>query len=108
MKAGALDRRITIERYTSVQNEYGEPVVTWANLATVWASWRRASARETLAALEIAAAVSDVFEVRYSGTVSAITPKDRLVYGERNFDIVSVEEIGRREGLRINAIARAE
>lgn len=108
MKAGALDRRITIERYTSVQNEYGEPVVTWTNLATVWASWRRASARETLAALEIAAAVSDVFEVRYSGTVSGITPKDRLVYGERNFDIVSVEEIGRREGLRINAIARAE
>lgn len=64
-EAGALDRRILIRRATVTQDPgSGEEIETWSTLAEVSASWRRASAREQLAAAEIQAMVTDVFIVR--------------------------------------------
>jgi len=108
MLAGPLDRRITLRRFTSTQDVYGDPVETWADLATVWASRRRASARETLAAAEVSAAITDIFEIRRDSAWSNLSPKDALVFEGRTYDIASVDEIGRREGFRIAAVARAE
>lgn len=109
MLAGRLDRRITLQRYAVSYNAANEPDESWTpDAAPVWASWRRASARETLASAEVRAAVSDIFEIRYSAAVADLNPKDRLVYGGRTYDIAGVTEIGRREGLRIEAAARAD
>lgn len=108
MKPEKLDRRISFERASRAQNDYGEEIETWLPMATVWAAWRRASARETQAAAEVSASVTDVFEVRWSSQVSDLTPKDRVIFDERIYDIAAVQEIGRREGLRIGASARAE
>lgn len=108
MQSPKLDRRVTLKRATIAQDEYGQPIETWADIATVWASWRRASARETLAAAEVAAAVSDVFETRFDSTWADLNPKDRLIYNGATYDIIEVAEIGRREGLRIGATARAD
>lgn len=109
MLAGRLDRRITIQHKTVAQNGLGEEVETWADLVTVFSSWRRASARETLAAAEVAAAVTDVFEIRYSIDVAGVNPGDhRLVYETRTYNIIEVAEIDRRVGLRISAAARAD
>lgn len=108
MESQKLDRRVTFERSFETRDELGAVVSTWVTLATVWASRRRASARETLAAAEVAAAITDIFECRYANAWGDLSPVDRLVFDNRSYDIVSVEEIGRREGLRINAIARAE
>ena len=109
MFAGKLARRITLQRATTAQDpDTGEEVSTWATLATVYASWRRASARETLAAAGVSAAVSDVFEIRYDSAWSDLSPLDRLTYNGKTYNIVEVAEIGRREGLRIGATARAD
>lgn len=108
MEAPKLDRKVTLRRATTAQDEYGEEITTWADLATVWASRRRASARETLAAAEVSAAITDVFEIRYDSAWADLSPMDRLVFEGRGYDIVSVDEIGRRQGLRIAAVARAE
>jgi SPP1 family predicted phage head-tail adaptor len=108
LAAGKLDRRIALERATAVQDSTGQAVETWSPLATVWASWRRASARETLAAAEVAAAVTDVFEIRWSTRVRDVSPEDRLTYEDRLYAIVEVTEIGRREGLRIAATTRVD
>lgn len=108
MEAGKLDRRISIERASTYQDETGQEVARWAPVATVWASWRRASARETLAAAEVSAEVTDVFEIRWSNLVAELDPKDRVIYDGRTYDIAAVTEIGRREGLRIAAAARAD
>ena len=37
MRIGKSDRRITVERYTTSTNAYGERVQTWSTLLTVWA-----------------------------------------------------------------------
>lgn len=108
LAAGKLDRRIILDRPTVTQNSLGEEVTVWVQLARVWASWRRASSNETLAGAEIEASVSDVFEIRYSSQVFDLNPKCRLTYANREYDIVTVDEIGRREGLRIGAVARSD
>lgn len=103
-----LDRRIRIERNTPVQDEYGQEIENWSELVTLHASWRRASAKETLASAEVSATASDVFEIRWSPAWSSVNPRDRLVYDGRTYDIASIQEMGRRDGIRINALARAE
>lgn len=106
-KAGKLDQRVTLQRATTTANAYGEQVPSWADLDTVWASWRRATARETLAAAELSAVVSDVFEVRLSSTIATLGPKDRIIWDGRTYDIAEVTPIG-RYGFRIGAVARGE
>lgn len=106
-KAGRLDQRVTLQRATTSTNGLGEEIPSWSDLDTVWASWRRASARETLAAAELSAVVSDVFEVRRSSTISDLGPKDRIVWDGRTYDIAEVTPLA-RYGLRIGAVARGE
>lgn len=108
MLAGKLDRRITLTRYGITYNSDNEPQEAWTTLATVSASWRRATARETLAGAEVSAAASDIFETHYVPTLAGLNPKDQLVYQGNVYNITAVDEIGRREGLRIAASRRAD
>ncbi|MEC9433876.1 MAG: phage head closure protein [Pseudomonadota bacterium] len=111
MRSGDLDRRVTLQRATSVQDALGEPIQTWADIATVWAKKieSRRQAREAPDAGEARAALTRrTFEIRWSTTVADLGPLDRLVFEGRIFDILGVSEIGRREGLSIEAVARAE
>lgn len=103
--AGKLDQRVTLQRATTTTDTWGAEIPTWSDLATVWASQRRASARETLAAAELSASVSDVFEVRRSSVIADLTPLDRLIWERRVYDIAEVTPIG-RYGFRIAAVAR--
>lgn len=108
MKAGDLDRRIAIERATETQDDFGEPIQTWATLATVWASKEDIRDTERFMAQQVGAEVTTRFQIRYSATVASVNPKDRVVYDGRVYDIAGVKEIGRREGLEITAVARAD
>lgn len=105
--AGDLRERVTLQRGTATTDSLGAEVLTWADLDTVFASWRRATARETLAAAELSASVQDVFEIRKSSTVDDLTPKDRLIWKGKTYDIADVQPIG-WHGLRIAAVARGE
>lgn len=118
MAAGKLDRKITIQRKTSVQLDSGEPVDTWANLAV-----RRSASMwpfkgdEKFSAPERVAYEQVEFRVRYSADVAALTPKDRVLYpalteaqaadsgyeipARSVHEILAVHEINRREGLKI-------
>ncbi|TZG26503.1 phage head closure protein [Sphingomonas montanisoli] len=108
MRAGALDRRIVIQRAALAPDAAGDPMPSWADLVTVWASARPAPGVERLQSAEIAATAPMVFRIRWSSAVSDVSPADRIAYGGRDWNIVSVVEIGRREGLEIAATARAD
>ncbi|HTN60267.1 MAG TPA: head-tail adaptor protein [Devosia sp.] len=108
VNAGDLDRQITLQRYGISYNADNEPIEGYAGFATVWASWRRATARETLAGAEVNATATDIFEIYWSPEVADVDPKDRLIFDGKSYDIASVAEIGRREGLRIAAARRAD
>lgn len=108
MQAGKLDRRITLQRFTSTVDAYNEPVLTWATLATRWASYEPLSDGERFRAGETAADASARFVIRWSSEVASLNPKDRLTFEGVTYQIVRTKEIGRREGIEITAAARAD
>jgi SPP1 family predicted phage head-tail adaptor len=108
MEAGRMDRRVTLRRATAAPDAFNEPVQSWANLATVWAEARPISDRERIAAAEVAASITHRFTIRWSAALADLSPRDRLIFEGREFDISAVKEIGRREGIEITASARAD
>lgn len=108
MRAGPLDRKIILERFTETRDAFNEPVKTWATLATRSASYTPLSDGEKFSASETAATASARFVIRYSAVVADLDPKDRLTFDGVVYQILRVKEIGRREGLEITAGARAD
>ena len=108
MEAGKLDRRIRLERIVATRDELNSPVEQWLELATVWASKLDVRDSERFASAGVGAEIGTRFQIRHSKAVADLNPKDRLVFDGRAYDIVGVKEIGRREGLEISALARAD
>ena len=121
MRAGRLDRRITIQRKSEIQSASGQPVITWATLPTaqrLWASMTPASGDERFTDPQVAAKQQVEFKIRWSLFVADLSPLDRIVYPAINsgdtpaptaiYDILAVHELERREGLSIIAFRRAD
>lgn len=105
MRAGKLDRRITIRRATTAANDFGEEIETWADVATVWAQQRPNRGGERFAAQQMVGTKVLTFQIRYR---SDVTNRDRVVYNGREYNILDVREIGRRVVTEFDAVARAE
>lgn len=108
MQAGKLDRRIQIQRATITQNDFGEEVHAWGQIAEVWAGVTPVSDTERFRGSQVGAEITTRFVVRYSGQARDVTAEDRIVYEGRVFDLVGIKELGRREGYEISAIAKAD
>lgn len=109
MRAGALDRRITLRRFTpGAPNAFNEVVDAWNDLATLWASKRDISDGERTAAAQTGASITTRFQIRWSATVADLSPKDQLACEGKLYEITAVKELGRREGLEITARAKAD
>lgn len=101
MRAGQLDRRITIETPTGTQDTFGEFTETWATFATEWAQYEPLKGREQLDAMQVNADLQARFRIRYR---SDITTKMRIVNDDSlTYGIEAITQIGRREGLEILA-----
>jgi len=96
VKAGALDRRLTIQSRALTPNARGDEIASWSDTATVWANRRDVSGREFFSSSEIRADISTVFRIRHRDGVSVL---DRVVEDGLTYDIVHIARIGRREGL---------
>ena len=94
MKAGPLRQRVTIQEKSASQNTYGEEVITWTDLATVWAAVEPLTGREFLEGKQITAEVSTRIRIRYR---SGITPEMRVEFGSIVYDIHSIIHLEERE-----------
>lgn len=99
LRAGDLNRQLTIEQPIADQDQDGAGSGTWAAVETVWASVQDAlpgRAERLAGGLNIAARPARV-RMRYRDDVDASM---RFVMGERIMQIVSgPAELGRREGV---------
>jgi len=103
MRAGNLDRRISFERFTLVDDGL-QSVETWAAHGDgVWASKQDVSDGEKVQAGGVSAVLTARFQVRSSEFTRGITAKDRLVYNGSSFDIFGIKEVGRNYMLEITA-----
>lgn len=95
MEAGKLRNRVDLQRVTVTRDSHGDQVKTWATLATVWASIEPLSGREFLQASQVMSDVTVRIKIRGNPDL-ALTPKDRVKFGARVFDIRHVIDWGGR------------
>ena len=93
MRAGELRHRVTIQQKSVTRNTFGEEVVTWQDVATVWAAIEPLRGREFFESQQVNAEVTTRIRIRYR---PGITPTMRVVFGNRVFDIQAVINVDER------------
>lgn len=104
MRAGNLRNRVVIQANTPSDNAFGEPVRSWATLATVWAEVETMNGAEALASGAERTTSPVVFTFRHR---SDVTTDHRITWDGGEYDIESLENVaGRNKLLRATAVAR--
>lgn len=100
-RAGLKDRQIILRAPVDGKGTAGAPEVTYpVDTHTVWAHKIPASASERFRNQREISVKDLIFEVYY---LSDVTVKYQLGFESENYDIQSVNEFGRRQGLEIVA-----
>lgn len=97
MRSGKLDRSITIQSFANTVNEYGTPVSTWTDVATIRAQIITSSTEEFLTNGASDESVI-IFRTRY---LLGISNSSRVLYDGDEYNVREVKEIGRRKGLEL-------
>lgn len=87
IRAGDLNERVTIQTATVTRGTANAEVVSWADVATVWAKIVERGGREPLLADR------PIMVVAYEVTIRAgvtVTHSDRLVWGDKTLAIDTV------------------
>ncbi len=93
IKIGSLRHRVTIQEATETRGTDGAVVQTWGTFATVYAEIVPLNGSEDYVAQGLNASVVYRITTRY---VPDVVPKMQIVWGEREFDIVSVRNLDER------------
>tara|TARA_B100000686_G_scaffold80595_1_gene86939 strand:+ start:1432 stop:1761 length:330 start_codon:yes stop_codon:yes gene_type:complete len=98
MRAGSFRLPIRVEaRDESTLNSYNETSESWTRLLETRAAMATTGGREFVEGGGTAADVTHVLRIRSSRLARTITPKNRLVYDGRTFEIVAaIDRDGRR------------
>jgi head-tail adaptor len=80
---------IVFQRATTTEDDYGQPIETWADYATRRARVRFGTAQES-------ASQTATFECLRSTKVDSVTVKDRIVFDGSDWDITSRDPLDRK------------
>src|SRR5690625_4109788 len=94
----ALDRTIEVQELTTTIDDYGGVVEAWQTVSVENAQYLPGGGNERFAAAQVYAQTEGRFRLRYRPW---ITPEHRICWEGRAYDIVAVEEIGRRVGSEV-------
>jgi len=87
MRAGTLNNKVTIQQQASTQDDWGQPLNTWTDIATVWADIRHQSGIETIKADSPVSVVKASIRIRYRTGVDAGM---RVLHGTTAYNINAV------------------
>ena len=102
LSAGRLDQRVTLQAKSATRAANGEEVVTWGDVATVWAQVQQLRGKEFFAGAQMQDAIDVRARIRYR---TGVTRDMRLQWNGAPLDIVSVIVVGRNELLELMCIA---
>lgn len=95
MQAGLLNRRVTLQAPGTTQDELGQPIPGWTDVAPMWADIRMKSGLESIKAGAPVSVVQASIRVRYR---AGITAGMRVVHNLQAFNITAVlPDVGGRE-----------
>ena len=90
MKAGQLDQRVTVERFSRTEDELGQPIESWAPLFTCWAAVEPLTGREFIAAQAAQSEVTARIRMRFRPWMTA---EDRVIHNGTTYNIVSLVDV---------------
>lgn len=104
MRAGRLDRRAELRHIVKTRDAgTGQEIESWPSAyVTVWAERNDQRGREFFAAQQLNGETAASFRIRHR---TDVLMTDRIICEGLSYDIHSIAEIGRREGLDIMATA---
>jgi len=94
MDSGSMDQRVTLKSRSVVKDAMGQDVITWVDVATVWA--RRINQRSAEAFQAAQMGDDDVVELHIRHRADVLTTW-RLQWGGVGYDITSVSDFGGRK-----------
>jgi len=99
IKAGELDRRITIKQPGTTRDPDGGLAEGFTTVATVWAKMdNRPGGKEQYTADKEISVSRTVWTIWHR---SDVTTKMIIEYDSKEYDIIRISEIGRKSGLEI-------
>lgn len=94
MNIGKMNKRITIQKFTVIQNENGFDKEEWINHKTVWASVNNLSGKEFYTAKAVQAENTVEFTIRYGKYSENIDTKNyRIAWNGRFYNITFIDNI---------------
>lgn len=103
--AGKLDRLITIQVNTPVQDSTGEYVAGWSNLAQVWGKQVTQKPAEFYRNFQRQAEKVVLWQIRWRSDVGSAHLM-RVLYNSQVYDVIGYEEIGRQAGIYLHTEIR--
>lgn len=100
---GELDQTIIIQSFTTTEDEYNAPVVTWETFATVKAKVvdSQAGSTETYMSDQLTAVRTTSFLIRY---LAGVQEKFRILYDDRYYDIDFIGRPDRNRTLELRTV----
>lgn len=99
MRAGQLNRQISLQQKLELKNDAGDIVKSWAELSKTWARKIDLSGRELEAAMSISQEITVKFLVRYrEGVVHGM----RILLGGESYHVIAaLDKKGNQDELQI-------
>ncbi|MEM6493692.1 MAG: head-tail adaptor protein [Pseudomonadota bacterium] len=106
LSAGSLDRRITLMRHgAEIDDGFTTRPGPLMEMGTRWASWRPTNGRRVFENLGRETLAAGSFWLRSDAVTRQLVEVDKIGFADRVWDIVSITELGRRDGLEIMVTA---
>lgn len=116
MRAGGLDRLITIQKFGLTEDQYGDQVEGFTGSDPIAARVKNLAGAERLVAAQNGATMPTVFQIRWTPALDpaadqGLNPKDRVEYPSgsgRLYNVTSAIELGRHDTIEITATVSAD
>ncbi|MEW9522371.1 phage head closure protein [Agrobacterium radiobacter] len=102
MRSGKLDSKIKLQTSTHIVREDGVPIMTWTDFATVRAEILQSGTEQFYRAYGSVEEGQTIFRIRH---LSGLNTSMRIIFEDRNYDIRKINEIRRKRGYEITAVA---
>ncbi|MET0171086.1 MAG: phage head closure protein [Agrobacterium vaccinii] len=102
MRAGKLDKTITIERHVVTVDDYGTQTEGWTEIATVRAQLVQSTTEEFMRSFGSTGETAVIFRIRHR---DGFKVEDRVTEQGQAYDVKEIKELGRREGLELRCVA---
>jgi SPP1 family predicted phage head-tail adaptor len=95
MRAGQLRERVQLQAFTAASDSYGQPIESWAELATVWGDVKPLASREgfTPGAGQVQATATHKVRIRYRADLDE---KMRVIWRTRVLQVEAVQDPDQR------------